>query len=568
MQEHIKVGKRVPGHRPEHVLLVRARRPGVRRRLRGGRPARASSTSCSACARRRPRAYTKRDTPTFTCVAASVERALSALDGTPLRRDGPRLRMPAVLRLLAAAVCALALVLAGCGGDDDDGGSGARRTPSPRSRAACRSRSAPPRTPGVRLPGDRAAGRCRSSRTRSAAARRWAWPARSSARARRTGSPSASSTTRRASSTARRRSTSRSRPTSPAKGPFPAPADMLVTDPPYRSEQAATEADPFAAVYAAHVLLGKPGAVRGHGRHARRRQAGRRARADPDDRARRTTRSRRSATRRRRSQTDTVASRRRRRRVDRHAPADSDMHEVDFADVVGKKPVALLFATPQLCQSRVCGPVVDDRAAAQGEVRRPDRLHPPGGLRGQRSEQGPARAAAGSSGSQTEPWLFVVGQGRARSPRGSRAPSGSTRSSRRSRPRCEHAARGWRSPPRRRGAPRRARAAQAHGLVQRRTCRSRSGCSAGRRRSCSSRRSPALAVLWPTPRLQEPPLAPAAAASAACSAAARWSGCAARSASRCSWSSCIAGFAGERLGARQPRADVHPDHFWVGLAFA
>jgi hypothetical protein len=27
--------------------------------------------------------------------------------------------------------------------------------------------------------------------------------------------------------------------------------------------------------------------------------------------------------------------------------------------VLRKKPVVLLFATPQLCQSRVCGPVVD-----------------------------------------------------------------------------------------------------------------------------------------------------------------------------------------------------------------
>ena len=36
-----------------------------------------------------------------------------------------------------------------------------------------------------------------------------------------------------------------------------------------------------------------------------------------------------------------------------------DMHDVDFADVVGKKPIVLLFATPRLCQSRVCGPVVD-----------------------------------------------------------------------------------------------------------------------------------------------------------------------------------------------------------------
>jgi hypothetical protein len=35
------------------------------------------------------------------------------------------------------------------------------------------------------------------------------------------------------------------------------------------------------------------------------------------------------------------------------------MHESDFADVIGKEPVVLTFATPRLCQSRVCGPVVD-----------------------------------------------------------------------------------------------------------------------------------------------------------------------------------------------------------------
>jgi chlorite dismutase len=34
-------------------------------------------------------AYTKRDTPTFTCVACSVERALNALDGAPLRLELP-----------------------------------------------------------------------------------------------------------------------------------------------------------------------------------------------------------------------------------------------------------------------------------------------------------------------------------------------------------------------------------------------------------------------------------------------------------------------------------------------
>ena len=45
-------------------------------------------------------------------------------------------------------------------------------------------------------------------------------------------------------------------------------------------------------------------------------------------------------------------------KIDTREPHDS-MHDTDFADVVGKKPVILVFATPQLCQSRVCGPVVD-----------------------------------------------------------------------------------------------------------------------------------------------------------------------------------------------------------------
>ncbi len=37
----------------------------------------------------------------------------------------------------------------------------------------------------------------------------------------------------------------------------------------------------------------------------------------------------------------------------------SQLHGADFADVVGRKPVVLIFATPAFCQSRVCGPVVD-----------------------------------------------------------------------------------------------------------------------------------------------------------------------------------------------------------------
>lgn len=39
-------------------------------------------------------------------------------------------------------------------------------------------------------------------------------------------------------------------------------------------------------------------------------------------------------------------------------PPDTQ-NKVDYADALGREPIVLLFATPQFCQSRVCGPVVD-----------------------------------------------------------------------------------------------------------------------------------------------------------------------------------------------------------------
>ena len=46
------------------------------------------------------------------------------------------------------------------------------------------------------------------------------------------------------------------------------------------------------------------------------------------------------------------------KKIDTRLPP-SNLHSENFKDVVGKKPVILLFATPALCQTRVCGPVVD-----------------------------------------------------------------------------------------------------------------------------------------------------------------------------------------------------------------
>jgi len=45
-------------------------------------------------------------------------------------------------------------------------------------------------------------------------------------------------------------------------------------------------------------------------------------------------------------------------KITTRVPPDTQ-NRVDFADALGKEPIFLLFATPQFCQSRVCGPVVD-----------------------------------------------------------------------------------------------------------------------------------------------------------------------------------------------------------------
>ncbi len=54
--------------------------------------------------------------------------------------------------------------------------------------------------------------------------------------------------------------------------------------------------------------------------------------------------------------------------IDTRIPPLADLHEKDLADVLGKEPVVLAFATPQLCQTRVCGPVVDVVAEVKNSV--------------------------------------------------------------------------------------------------------------------------------------------------------------------------------------------------------
>jgi hypothetical protein len=195
-------------------------------------------------------------------------------------------------------------------------------------------------------------------------------------------------------------------PNAPARGPFVAPADVLLTEPRYRSRQAAEETDPFAAVYQAQVPFDKKGpwavlvvTKSGNTYVAAPSQVQvNTAQADqiPDvgeqapDVA-----------------TDTLASvKGDEKLLDTRVPP-SDMHADSFDQLLGKKPVALLFSTPQLCQSRVCGPVTDVAMQLQAKYRdKIEFIHQEVYVDNDTNKG--LRAPLKAFRLPTEPWLFVV----------------------------------------------------------------------------------------------------------------------------------------------------------------
>lgn len=198
-------------------------------------------------------------------------------------------------------------------------------------------------------------------------------------------------------------------PDSKALGPFPAPADPLVTEPRFRSEQAAREEDAFAAIYEVEVPVGNwknmvmlavtktsDGKLVGAGTTlpvVPPEQDPVVAVGEPAPVV----------------ETDIAAGAIDIEAIDTRKPPDP-LHRTSFADLAGDRPVALLFATPSLCESRVCGPVTD--IALQLESQYGDRMEfihqevfvdndPSQGLRPPLLE----------FGLTTEPWLFVIDSG-------------------------------------------------------------------------------------------------------------------------------------------------------------
>lgn len=152
----------------------------------------------------------------------------------------------------------------------------------------------------------------------------------------------------------------------PASGPYPARVEDLTTEPAFHAKTTADDPDATQVVYVAEIPLEKPGAwtfgalVKQEDSYAGSllptpSLVGQFDEIpDVGERAPRVS-------------TPTTADVPDITEIETRDPPDT-MHESDLGDVLGKKPVVLLFATPALCQSRVCGPVVDIAEQAHREI--------------------------------------------------------------------------------------------------------------------------------------------------------------------------------------------------------
>ena len=93
-------------------------------------------------------------------------------------------------------------------------------------------------------------------------------------------------------------------------------------------------------------------------------------------------------------------------RIDTRVPPGT-MHDHDLAEVLGETPVVLLFATPALCQSRVCGPVVDVAEQVKSEVGGEVAFIHMEIYEDNDPSKGP-REQVRAFNLPSEPWLFVI----------------------------------------------------------------------------------------------------------------------------------------------------------------
>lgn len=87
-------------------------------------------------------------------------------------------------------------------------------------------------------------------------------------------------------------------------------------------------------------------------------------------------------------------------------PPDTQ-NKVNYADVLGKEPILLLFTTPKFCQSRVCGPVVDVAQQAQQRFKgKANFIHME--IYNENDPASGVRPQVRKFHLPTEPWLFAI----------------------------------------------------------------------------------------------------------------------------------------------------------------
>lgn len=94
-------------------------------------------------------------------------------------------------------------------------------------------------------------------------------------------------------------------------------------------------------------------------------------------------------------------------KISTRVPPAEPMLEDDLHDVLGKKPVVLVFATPLLCQSRICGPVVDVAMQAQADYGDRVSFIQQEIYKNNRVDDGYTDQVAAWT-LPTEPWIFVI----------------------------------------------------------------------------------------------------------------------------------------------------------------
>jgi hypothetical protein len=190
----------------------------------------------------------------------------------------------------------------------------------------------------------------------------------------------------------------------PAIGPFPVRIESLATEKPFQGKTTTEDPDVANVVYSAELNLPGPGEYRpvalikeggGWAKVGLRSiKVGEFAKIPrPGDKAPLI-------------QTPTAESGGALTELSTRVPPDTQ-NRVNYADVLGKEPILLLFTTPKFCQSRVCGPVVDVAQQAQDHFKgKANFIHME--IYNENDPANGVRPQVRKFHLPTEPWLFAI----------------------------------------------------------------------------------------------------------------------------------------------------------------